>query len=66
MKKQCQYHKICALYSFGSIQCDWFSSKCKYHHEFQWYDKQVVTKHTDRIRMGKVEELEKEFDGVEN
>ena len=58
----CEYKKLCALYRFGSIQCDWFSSKCKYHHEFGWYDKDLVKKHTDRIRMENVRELEKEFE----
>jgi hypothetical protein len=60
----CQYHRICALYSHNSLQCGIFSQRCKYHREFDWYDKQVVTEHTDRIRMEQVGELELEFDGV--
>lgn len=30
--------------------------------EFDWYDKQTVTEHTDKIRMQQVGELEKEFE----
>ena len=62
MTKQCQYYKICALYEHNSFQCGLFSQRCKYHREFNWYDKQVVTEHTDRIRMEEVRKLEKEFE----
>jgi hypothetical protein len=62
----CQYHRICALYEHGSFNCGLFSNKCKYHKEFDWYDKQVVTEHTDRIRMRKVNKLEQVFDSSYN
>jgi hypothetical protein len=58
----CEYKKLCALYEHGSFHCGLFSHKCQYHHEFNWYDKQVVKENTDRIRMQQVSELEKEFD----
>lgn len=62
----CQYHRICALYEHGSFKCGWFHKRCKYHHEFNWFDKEVVTKHTDRIRMEQVRELEQVFDSSYN
>ena len=62
----CQYHRICAMYEYNSFNCTIFHNKCKYHHEFGWYDKQVVTKHTDRIRMEQVRALEKEFNVAEH
>jgi hypothetical protein len=58
---KCEYYRKCALYEFSSFRCDWFKGfKCQYRHEFQWYDHATVTEHTDRIRMERVNELEKE------
>jgi hypothetical protein len=62
----CQYKKSCALYSHNSLQCGIFSQRCKYHKEFDWYDKQVVKEHTDRIRMEQVNKLEQVFDSSYN
>jgi len=58
----CKYSKLCAVFEYHSLKCDWFSLKCQYHKEFDWYDKQVVKEHTDRIRMEQVRKLEEEFE----
>ena len=62
----CQYHRICAMYEHGSFICTIFHNRCKYYHEFGWYNKQVVTEYTDRVRMKQVRALENEFSVAEH